>query len=127
MNHEETVLNHILIDNQDEAVKRFFLSLAADSEGFVVELNGLALACLVPVAMAPEDHGEWTKAKNERRCDLIDKEIEGTLTPAEAVELQALQRAMLAYRNKVAPLPIAAVRKLHDELLAKAGRTHPDK
>jgi hypothetical protein len=120
-------LNHILLDNQDEAVKRFFLSLAADPEGSVVELNGLALACLVPVAAAPEDHSEWTKAKNERRCDLIDKEIDGTLTPAEALELQTLQRAMLAYRNQVAPLPIAAVRKLHDDLLAKAGRAHPDK
>lgn len=127
MNQKETALNHILLDNQDEAVKQFFLSLAADSEGSVVELNGLALACLVPVAIAPEDHAEWTKAKNERRCELIDKEIDGTLTPAEAVELQTLQRAMLAYRNKVAPLPIAAVRKLHDELLAKAGRAHPDR
>ena len=119
-------MNPILLDNQDEAVKRFFLSLTADSEGSVVELNGVALACLVPMACAPEDDGEWTEAKNERRCDLIDKEIDGTLTPAEAVELQSLQRAMLAYRNKVAPLPIAAVRKLHDELLAKAGRAHPD-
>jgi DNA-directed RNA polymerase subunit F len=49
------------------------------------------------------------------------------LTPAEAVELQSLQQAMLKYRNKVAPLPIAAVRKLHDELLAKAGRAHSAK
>jgi hypothetical protein len=127
MNQKETAMNHILLDNQDEAVRRFFLSLPADSEGSVVELNGLALACLVPVASAPEDNGEWTKAKNERRYDLIDKASDGTLTPAEAIELPARQRAMLAYRNKVAPLPIAAARQLHDELLAKAGRTHPDK
>jgi len=120
-------MNHILLDHQDEAVKRFFLSLPADSDGAVIELNGLAVACLVRVTSAPEDNGEWTKAKNERRCDLIDREIDGTLTPDEAVELQALQRAMLAYRNKVAPLPIAAVRRLHDELLAKAGRAHPAK
>ena len=26
---------------------------------------------------------EWTDKKNERRCDLVDKEIEGTLTKAE--------------------------------------------
>jgi hypothetical protein len=113
-------MNHILLDSQDEAVKRFFLSLPADSQGSVVELNGLALACLMPVALASQDDGAWTEARNERRCDLIDKEIDGTLTPAEAVELQALQQAMLKYRNKVAPLPIAAVRKLHEELLAKA-------
>ena len=127
MDHKETAMNHILLDKQDEAVKRFFLSLTADAQGSVVELNGLALACVVPVSPATEDNGEWTEAKNERRCDLIEKEIDGVLTPAEAVELQGLQKAMLKYRNKVAPLPIAAVRKLHDELLAKAARAHPDK
>lgn len=120
-------MNHIVLDQQDEAVKRFFLSLPADSQGSVVELNGLALACLVPVAAASRNDGAWTEAKNERRCDLIDKEIDGTLTPAEAVELQSLQQAMLKNRDKVAPLPIAAVRKLHEELLAKAGLANPRK
>ena len=120
-------MNHILLDKQHEAVKRFFLSLPADSQGSVVELNGLAVACVVPVSPAPEENGDWTQAKNERRCDLIDKEIDGTLTPAEAVELQALQQAMLSYRNKVAPLPIAAARRLHDELLARASGGHPAK
>jgi hypothetical protein len=120
-------MNHILLDKQDEAVKRFFLSLPADAQGSVVELNGLAVACVVPVSSSPEVDGEWTEARNERRCDLIEKEIDGTLTPAEAAELQALQQAMLKYRHKVAPLPIAAVRKLHDELLAKAGRAHSAK
>ena len=90
-------MNHIPLDNQHEAVQRFFLTLAEDPEGSVVELNGFALACLMPVASASRDNGEWTAAKNERRCDLIDKELDGTLTPAEAVELQRLQRAMLAY------------------------------
>ena len=113
-------MNHILLDEQHEAVQRFFLSLPADSQGSVVELNGLALACLVPVSLASSDKGTWNEAKNERRCDLIDKEIDGTLTSAQAVELQTLQQEMLKYRNKVAPLPIAAVRKLHEELLTKA-------
>jgi hypothetical protein len=127
MEHMENAMNHILLDKQDEAVKRFFLSLPADAQGSVVELNGRAVACVVPVSPSPEENGQWTEARNERRCDLIEKEIAGTLTPAEAVELQSLQQAMLKYRNKVAPLPIAAVRKLHDELLAKAGRAHSAK
>lgn len=113
-------MNHILLDKQDEAVKRFFLSLPADSQDSEVELNGLALACLVPVSHAAQEDGAWTEAKNERRCDLIEKEIDSTLTAAEAVEFLSLQQAMLNYRNLVAPLPIAAVRKLHEELLAKA-------
>lgn len=117
-------MNHIVLDTQDESVKRFFLTLPANAQGAVVELNGLALACVVPVVAAGD--GEWTEAKNERRCVLIEKEIDGDLTTAEAIELHALQQAMLNYRNKVAPLPIAAIRKLHDELLAKAGRTTTD-
>ena len=80
----------------------------------------------MPISPLAEDDGEWTEAKNERRCDLVDRDIDGLLTPAEAVELLLLQQAMLKYRNKVTSLPIAAVRQLHDELLAKADRAHPD-
>jgi hypothetical protein len=39
-------------------------------------------------------------------CDLIDKEIEGTITPEEAEELRGLQDAMLRYRRLVAPVPL---------------------
>ena len=122
MDHTETAMNHILLDKQDEAVKRFFLSLSADSQGSVVELNGFALACVVPVSPAAEDNGEWTEAKNERRCDLIDKEIDSTLDPAEAVELSRLQAEMLRYRRKVAPLPLDDARRLHQELLKQAAQ-----
>ena len=36
------------------------------------------------------------------------------------VELEALTRQLRRYVNKVAPLPLEATRKLHEELLAKA-------
>src|SRR5579859_1764693 len=108
MEREEPDMHHIRLDSQDEAVKRFFLSLAVDPHGSVVELNGQAVACVVPVAAKNGDHEEeWTDAKNERRCDLIDKAIDGTLTPVEAIELHRLQQEMLRYRQHVAPLPIA--------------------
>lgn len=114
---------HIPLDSQDEAVKRFFLTLAADPQGAVVELKGQPVACLLPVcAGADEGNGVWTDAMNERRCDLIDKEIDGSLRAEEAIELRGLQQAMLKYRRRVAPLPMAATRQLHQELLAKAGR-----
>jgi len=120
MDHKEAAVHRIPLDSQDESVKRFFLTLPVDPQGSVVELNGHAVACVVPV---PSENGEaetaWTDAKNDRRCDLIDKEIDGKLTPAEAVELHGLQQEMLRYRHKVAPLPIAAARKLHKELLGK--------
>src|SRR5436309_2264650 len=97
-------MKRILLDNQDEAVIRFFQSLPAGAQGSMVELNGVVLARVVPITPLPEDDGEWTEAKNERRCELVDKDIDGTLTPPEAVELLVLQQAMLKYRNKVVAL-----------------------
>ncbi len=66
------------------------------------------------------DELHWNDAKNDRRCELIDKEIEGTLLPAEKRELEELQRQMRAYRRKVAPLPLKEVQRLHQQLLKKA-------
>jgi hypothetical protein len=120
MDHEETVVNHILLDSQDEAVQRFFLALPADSQGSIVELNGHAVACVLPPPATNGATGEWTDAKNNRRCDLIDREFDGPpLTPREVVELAGLQDEMLRYRRRVAPLPIEDARRLHQELLAK--------
>jgi hypothetical protein len=116
-------VNHISLDNEDDAVKRFVLSLPVDANGSVLELEGLAVACVVPhIQEAAETNGAWDEAKNARRCELIDKEIEGTLSAGEVLELRRLQREMLAHRRKVAPLPLAEARKLHTELLAKARR-----
>jgi hypothetical protein len=63
---------------------------------------------------------EWSDDKNRRRCELVDKEIDGQLSAAEKRELEDLQAQMLAYRRKIAPLPIAELRELHRELLDKA-------
>jgi hypothetical protein len=63
---------------------------------------------------------EWTEEKNQRRCHLVDKEIEGTISVVEKAELDHLQAEMLAYRRKVAPLPLEDLRELHQELLRQA-------
>jgi hypothetical protein len=62
---------------------------------------------------------DWNAEKNDRRCDLIDKEIEGTITALERGELALLQSQALAYRDLVAPPPMAGALALHRELLAK--------
>lgn len=64
---------------------------------------------------------DWTDEKNDRRCELIDKEIERTIRPFEKRELAVLQQQMLAYRRKNAPLPLKEAQALHQELLKKAG------
>jgi hypothetical protein len=62
----------------------------------------------------------WNEAKNARRFALIDKEIAGTITPAETDELANLQREVDDYLDRVAPLPLDAVRDLHDRLVRQA-------
>jgi hypothetical protein len=123
-------MNHIPIDGLEEAVKRFVLSLPADPDGSVLELGGKAIVRVLPASIIPINGGlgeeTWTEEKNSRRCDLIDREIDGTLTAAEAQELKQLQAELLRYRQKVAPLPIDAARKLHQELLVKAAQALPD-
>lgn len=59
----------------------------------------------------------WTDEKNERRCNLIDKEVYHSLTKKEIIELEGLQAEMVEYRDMVAPLPIEELRELHDSLV----------
>jgi hypothetical protein len=117
-------MNAINLDTQGDAVKQFFLSLPVNPDGVIVEMNGRAMVRLVPIpaeaAYGAAAEGNWTPTKNARRCFLIDREIEGTLTPEETRELTVLQRQMLQHVERVAPLPLEATRRLYEELLAKA-------
>jgi hypothetical protein len=112
-------MRHVKLDTEEDAVKRFVMALTADAGPSVLELDGKPVAVVVPPAKTKKSVAsqEWTTAKNSRRCDLVDREIDGTLTPAEAVELEQLQDEMLRYRQRVAPLPLAHARKMHNDLL----------
>ena len=61
----------------------------------------------------------WTEQKNTRRCVLIDKEIEGSISDSERAELVSLQRQATAYRDRIAPPPVEGACKLNQQLLAK--------
>jgi hypothetical protein len=117
-------MKRIELSSQGEAVQGFFLSLPVDADGSLIELNGQAVARVFAIGKdgnGAELHpGPWTEAKNRRRCELIDKDIDDHLTPEEAVELEALERQMDRHLRAVAPLPLEDARRLHQELLAKA-------
>jgi hypothetical protein len=66
---------------------------------------------------AHKNDGPWSEEKNTRRCNLIDKKIDSTISLAESVELQELQQQMLAYRHSKAPLPLDYIRKVRKQLL----------
>lgn len=80
-----------------------------------------------PDAVTPCEDGNksWTSAMNRRRCQLVDKEIDGTITGEERTELERLQSELVAYRQKVAPLPLDDLRRFHQDLLEKATNTEP--
>ena len=116
-------MSQVVLEAQGEAIQQFFRSLPADPEGTLVRANRRPVARLVPIIDKNEDAGNdagWTKEKNRRRCFLIDREIDGTISPEEIRELAVLQRQMLEHRDRVAPLPLEATRRLYEELLAKA-------
>jgi hypothetical protein len=66
----------------------------------------------------------WTDEQNARRCSLIEKDVRGTIAPAEARELEDLQDQLRRYRRHFAPLPLAQTRQMVEELERKA-RANP--
>lgn len=119
---QETQVTHVNIDRQPDAVKNFFTSLSLTPEGSLVELNGRPVVRVMPAPPSSDeaDETEWTPAMNHRRCDLVDKRLAGGLTPAEDVELARLTAGLRKFVNRVAPVPLDEVRKLHQQLLEKA-------
>jgi PAS domain S-box-containing protein len=69
------------------------------------------------VIRIPSADSEWSEAKNARRCELIDRKIQNTISTREATELDELQEALRAYLDRVAPLPMEGSQKLHAELV----------
>ena len=118
-------MTHVNLDNQNESVKQFVLSLSVDRRGSVIELEGKQVLRTFPAQSdeAAKDQ-EWTDGKNDRRCQLIDKNIDAMLTPIEEKELEDLQDQMLRYRHRVAPLPLAYARQLLEELERKAAQAN---
>jgi len=56
---------------------------------------------------------QWDRELNKRRFELIDGEIQGTLTPVEQFELECLTQRMRDHVDSEANLPLAGARKLH--------------
>jgi hypothetical protein len=68
---------------------------------------------------------EWTAEFNQRRFELIDKEIQETLTPAERIELAGLTGIMRERLELEADLPMEGAKALHRKLLALAAEGKP--
>jgi hypothetical protein len=60
---------------------------------------------------------DWSDALNQRRLELIDKEIQGSLTATESIELVGLTRCMRDHVDTETNLPMEGARALHRRLL----------
>lgn len=60
---------------------------------------------------------KWDERHNQRRIELIDKDIQETLTLQEGVELAQLTRSMRDYLQVHHPLEMEGTRKLHQKLI----------
>jgi hypothetical protein len=64
-------------------------------------------------ALPPDDTAQRART-NQRRIELINKELDVGLTPAEAAELQQLQAAIDLYLQTHLPLPMDVLQQLQD-------------
>ena len=83
----------------------------------VVHLIQMAVTQFVAGEVDGAADGEWTEEKESRRGQLIDRDIQGTITPAEQVELASLTREGNQHYDSVAPRPIDGAIRLHHQLL----------
>ena len=60
---------------------------------------------------------QWNSELNRRRFELIDREIQETLTPAERIELAGLTAIMREELDSEANLPMEGAKTLHRKLL----------
>jgi hypothetical protein len=72
----------------------------------------------IEARLLPEDEGTpWDREKNARRLNLIDKKIQQTITPGEAIELTRLTRQMRLHCDREEMVPLEGARELHRRLL----------
>lgn len=98
----------------DISVARAILATFIDS-GMAVD-SALELLGEAAVESRSAD-APWSDALNQRRFALIDKEIQGALTPAETIELAGLTRIMRDHIESETNLPMQGARALHRKLL----------
>lgn len=66
----------------------------------------------------------WSEEGETRRRALIDKDIAGTITAEELVELERLDQLANEQFDRIAPPPVHAARRLHDRLLTERANAH---
>lgn len=86
----------------------------------VIHLIQIAIVRFVGDA-GPVTEPEWSAEMQQRRSELIDQDIAGTITLMERWELADLDRKGHAYYDRVAAPPMDGARILHQKLTQLRG------
>lgn len=95
-----------------QAVHRTLLDSGLDQQQ-VAALFGRT----VPKKLGGHVGAQWTAELNQRRFELIDREIQGTLGSVEELELAALTQLMRDHVDSELSLPLEGAKKLHRYLV----------
>jgi len=98
-------------------VERLLSDKATQTGQDVVHLIRIAVGRFVDEEIHSPSNGAWSAKMEARRCELIDKDIAGTVTAAERTELNELDRCANEHFDRVAPPPFEGARLLHQKLL----------
>lgn len=103
-----------------EVDQRLAAQASASGED-VVHLIQLAVVRFMDEEVGSPPRGTWLPEKQARRCELIDRDIAGTLTVHERRELLDLDRQANDHFDEVAPPPLDGATRLHQKLLQSRG------
>lgn len=105
-------------------IERRLSARASESGQDVLQLIQAAVVQFVADTPVKSDNGntEWSSGKDARRCELIDRDISGTISDAERQELAGLELEANAHFDAVAPPPIEGARRIHQQLLSSRAR-----
>jgi hypothetical protein len=106
-----------------EELERQLLKKAQATGDDVVHLIRVAVGRFVNDDILASPHGEWSDELEARRRELIDKDIAGSISQSEAVELTRLDRLANEHFDRVCPPPIDGALQLHDRLLKQRGQS----
>lgn len=99
-----------------EEIDRRLSEKASETGDDVVHLIRIAVGRFVNEEMPPANDA-WSEEGERRRRALIDKDIAGTISADELVELSRLDLLANEHFDQIAPPPTEGARDLHDRLL----------
>jgi predicted transcriptional regulator len=107
------------VDLPDDIDRRLSKKASATGDD-VVHLIQTAVVQFVSEDVSQAASGTWSEEGETRRRALIDKDIAGTITADELIDLARLDRLANEHFDRISPPPIGGAERLHDQLFKRA-------